>query len=219
MKNFFLHNREAALALIVAALALLIGLRAPVFLTPSNLLDVLTDSSILAILVMGQMVVLLTKGIDLSVASNLALNDVVVDKGAIGRMIEFELFIDGEFIYHLRADGLIVSTPTGSTAYALSAGGPMLHPSIPAWVMVPIAPHNLSNRPIVLSDAQEVTIEVVGGRGDASANFDMQSLKSLQHGDRILVTRADHSVHFLHPKGWNYFDTLRKKLGWNEGGV
>lgn len=94
----------------------------------------------------------------------------------------------------------------------------MLHPSIPAWVMVPIAPHNLSNRPIVLPDAQEITIEVVGGRGDVSANFDMQSLASLQHGDRILVTRANHSVHFLHPKGWNYFSTLRKKLGWNEGG-
>ena len=76
-----------------------------------------------------------------------------------------------------------------------------------------------AQRDKMLSDAQEVTIEVVGGRGDASANFDMQSLKSLQHGDRILVTRADHSVHFLHPKGWNYFDTLRKKLGWNEGGV
>ena len=131
----------------------------------------------------------------------------------------FLIEVGGSFVSNQRADGLIVATPTGSTAYALSAGGPMLHPSIPAWVMVPIAPHNLSNRPIVLSDAQEVTIEVVGGRGDASANFDMQSLKSLQHGDRILVTRADHSVHFLHPKGWNYFDTLRKKLGWNEGGV
>ena len=76
----------------------------------------------------------------------------------------------------------------------------------------------LSNRPIVLSDANEVTIEVVAGR-DVSANFDMQSLASLQHGDRILVSRAHHSVRFLHPKGWNYFATLRKKLGWNEGGA
>jgi NAD+ kinase len=95
----------------------------------------------------------------------------------------------------------------------------MLHPSIPAWVMVPIAPHNLSNRPIVLSDAQEVTIEVVGGRGDASANFRHAVLKSLQHGDRILVTRADHSVHFLHPKGLELLRHPAQKLGWNEGGV
>ena len=93
----------------------------------------------------------------------------------------------------------------------------MLHPSIPGWVLVPIAPHTLSNRPIVLSDAMEVAIEVVGGR-DVSASFDMQSLASLLHGDRILVNRSQHCVRFLHPKGWNYFDTLRKKLRWNEGG-
>ncbi|MEG0937624.1 MAG: NAD kinase [Comamonas sp.] len=147
-----------------------------------------------------------------------AMNDVVVNRGSTSGMVELRIEVGGHFVSNQRADGLIVATPTGSTAYALSAGGPMLHPSIPAWVMVPIAPHNLSNRPIVLPDAQEITIEVVGGRGDVSANFDMQSLASLQHGDRILVTRADHSVHFLHPKGWNYFATLRKKLGWNEGG-
>ncbi|MEX8191960.1 NAD kinase [Comamonas guangdongensis] len=146
-----------------------------------------------------------------------AMNDVVVNRGSTSGMVELRVEVGGRFVSNQRADGLIVATPTGSTAYALSAGGPMLHPSTPAWVMVPIAPHNLSNRPIVLSDAQEVMIEVAGGR-DISANFDMQSLASLQHGDRILVTRADHSVHFLHPKGWNYFATLRKKLGWNEGG-
>jgi len=116
-----------------------------------------------------------------------------------------------------RADGLIIASPTGSTAYSLSAGGPMLHPSIPGWVLVPIAPHTLSNRPIVLSDATEVAVEVVSGR-DVSANFDMQSLASLLHGDRILVKRSEHCVRFLHPQGWNYFATLRKKLRWNEGG-
>ena len=133
-------------------------------------------------------------------------------------MVELRVEVGGQFVSHQRADGLIVATPTGSTAYALSAGGPMLHPSIPAWVMAPIAPHNLSNRPIVLSDSSEVVIEVVGGR-DVSANFDMQSLASLQHGDKIHVSRASQSVRFLHPKGWNYFATLRKKLGWNEGGT
>ena len=146
-----------------------------------------------------------------------AMNDVVVNRGATSGMVELRIEVGGKFVSNQRADGLIVASPTGSTAYALSAGGPMLHPSIPGWVLVPIAPLTLSNRPIVLSDASEVAIEVVGGR-DASASFDMQSLASLLHGDRILVNRSEHCVRFLHPKGWNYFDTLRKKLRWNEGG-
>jgi len=146
-----------------------------------------------------------------------AMNDVVVNRGATSGMVELRVEVDGHFVANQRADGLIVATPTGSTAYALSAGGPMLHPSNPGWVLVPIAPHTLSNRPLVLPDAVEVAIELVSGR-DASANFDMQSLASLVHGDRILVRRSQHKVRFLHPKGWNYFDTLRRKLHWNEGG-
>lgn len=147
----------------------------------------------------------------------LALNDVVVNRGSTSGMVELRVEVDGHFVSNQRADGLIIASPTGSTAYSLSAGGPMLHPSIPGWVLVPIAPHTLSNRPIVLSDATEVSVEVVGGR-DISANFDMQSLASVLHGDRILVRRSEHSVRFLHPRGWNYFATLRKKLRWNEGG-
>ena len=147
----------------------------------------------------------------------LAMNDVVVNRGATSGMVELRVEVGGRFVANQRADGLIIASPTGSTAYALSAGGPMLHPSIPGWVLVPIAPHTLSNRPIVLSDATEVAVEIVSGR-DVSANFDMQSLASLLHGDRILVQRSEHSVRFLHPLGWNYFATLRKKLRWNEGG-
>lgn len=146
-----------------------------------------------------------------------ALNDVVVNRGSTSGMVELRVEVGGVFVSNQRADGLIVASPTGSTAYALSAGGPMLHPSLRGWVMVPIAPHTLSNRPIVLSDSSEIAIEVVGGR-DISANFDMQSLATLLHGDRILVTRAEDSVRFLHPRGWSYFATLRKKLRWNEGG-
>jgi len=151
------------------------------------------------------------------VFDTLALNDVVVNRGATAGMVELRVEVDGKFVANQRADGLIIASPTGSTAYALSAGGPMLHPSIPGWVLVPIAPHTLSNRPIVLADATEIAIEVVSGR-DVSANFDMQSLASLLHGDRILVTRSEYCARFLHPKGWSYFDTLRKKLRWNEGG-
>lgn len=146
----------------------------------------------------------------------LAMNDVVVNRGATSGMVELRVEVDGHFVANQRADGLIVATPTGSTAYALSAGGPLLHPSNPGWVMVPIAPHTLSNRPIVLPDHVEIAIELVAGR-DASANFDMQSLASLLHGDRITVRRSEHGVRFLHPRGWTYFDTLRKKLHWNEG--
>jgi len=146
----------------------------------------------------------------------LAMNDVVVNRGATSGMVELRVEVDGHFVANQRADGLIVASPTGSTAYALSAGGPLLHPSNPGWVLVPIAPHTLSNRPIVLPDASEIAIEVVSGR-DASANFDMQSLASLLHGDRITVRRSQHRVRFLHPRGWTYFDTLRMKLHWNEG--
>ena len=147
----------------------------------------------------------------------LAMNDVVVNRGATSGMVELRVEVDGHLVANQRADGLIVATPTGSTAYALSAGGPLLHPSNPGWVLVPIAPHTLSVRPLVVNDAGEVTIELVSGR-DASANFDMQSLASLLHGDRITVRRSEHQVRFLHPQGWSYFDTLRQKMHWNEGG-
>jgi NAD+ kinase len=146
----------------------------------------------------------------------LAMNDVVVNRGATSGMVELRVEVNGHFVANQRADGLIVASPTGSTAYSLSAGGPLLHPSTPGWVLVPIAPHTLSNRPLVLPDACEVTIEVVSGR-DASANFDMQSMASLLHGDRITVRLSEHRVRFLHPVGWTYFDTLREKLHWNEG--
>ena len=151
-----------------------------------------------------------------TVFSALAMNEVVVNRGASAGMVELRVEVDGHFVANQRADGLIVSTPTGSTAYCLSAGGPLLHPSIDGWVIVPIAPHTLSNRPLVLANVSEVAIEIVAGR-DASANFDMQSLAALLHGDRIIVTRSEHKVRFLHPKGWTYFDTLRQKMHWNEG--
>jgi NAD+ kinase len=150
--------------------------------------------------------------------SGLSMNDVVVSRGATAGMVELRVDIGEEFVANLRADGLIIASPTGSTAYALSAGGPILHPGIGGWVLVPIASHTLSNRPIVLPDHEEIRITVVAGR-DASANFDMQSLASLQHGDQVRMTRSAHKVRFLHPKGWSYYATLRRKLRWYEGVV
>ncbi len=148
----------------------------------------------------------------------LSMNDVVVNRGPTSGMVELRVDIGDEFIANIRADGLILASPTGSTAYSLSAGGPILHPGIAGWVLVPIASHTLSNRPIVLPDAGEVRITVVAGR-DASANFDMQRLASLLHGDQVRMRRSAHRVRFLHPRGWSYYATLRRKLRWYEGVV
>ena len=151
-----------------------------------------------------------------SVFDALAMNDVVVNRGGTSGMVELRVEVNGHFVANQRADGLIIASPTGSTAYSLSVGGSLMHPAIGGWIMAPIAPHTLSNRPIVLPDTCEVGIEIVSGRY-ASANFDMQSLAELMIGDRITVRRSQHQVRFLHPEGWNYFDTLRKKMHWNEG--
>jgi NAD+ kinase len=145
-----------------------------------------------------------------------ALNDVVVSRGTASSMIELKVAIGPEFASNMRADGVIIASPTGSTAYALAAGGPILHPGIAGWVLVPIAPHDLSNRPIVLPDTSDVCIEIVSGR-DASVSFDMQQLASLLPGDRIVVRRSSDQVRFLHPRGWSYYATLRRKLHWNAG--
>ncbi|MDB5917300.1 MAG: kinase [Massilia sp.] len=149
------------------------------------------------------------------ITCGLAVNDVVVARGAGAGMVELKVTVDGHFMYNQRSDGLIISTPTGSTAYALSAGGPLLHPSLSGIVLVPIAPHALSNRPIVVPDSSEIVIEIVSGR-DVSVNFDMQTFASLAHGDRITISRSPNHITFLHPEGWSYYDTLREKLHWNE---
>lgn len=150
-----------------------------------------------------------------AIVNGLAFNDIVVSRGAGSGMIELRVEVDGHFMYNQRSDGLIISTPTGSTAYALSAGGPLLHPSLTGIGLVPIAPHALSNRPIVVPDSSEIVIEIISGR-DTSINFDMQSLASLAHHDRIVIKRSAYKITFLHPQGWSYYDTLREKLHWNE---
>ena len=154
----------------------------------------------------------------MKIFEGLSLNDVVVSRGGTSGMVELKVDIDDDFVANLRADGLIIASPTGSTAYALSAGGPIMHPGIAGWVLVPIASHTLSNRPIVLPDHGEIRIGIVAAR-DASANFDMQSLASLMHGDQVRVRRSAYKVRFLHPRGWSYYATLRRKLRWYEGVV
>ena len=145
----------------------------------------------------------------------LALNDVVVNKGELGRMIEFAVSIDGEFIYNQRSDGLIIATPTGSTAYALSANGPILHPAVPGIALVPLCPHALSNRPITVSDASRIEIAVHPPHS-ARVHADGQARFELAAGDRVRVARSNSSIRFLHPLGYSYFAMLREKLHWSE---
>ncbi|GAB2182300.1 NAD kinase [Denitratisoma sp. agr-D3] len=149
-----------------------------------------------------------------TVATNLALNDVVLSKGDAGRMIEFELHLDGEFIYVLRADGMIVATPTGSTAYALSANGPILHPAVQGIAIVPLCPHGLSYRPISVSANSTIELKLLHPH-DALLHFDGQDHCDARAEDRLVIRRASQNIVFLHPPGYSYFAMLREKLQWS----
>jgi NAD+ kinase len=150
-----------------------------------------------------------------SALRTIALNEAVIGKGSQGRLIEFELSIDGEFVYRQRADGMIVATPTGSTAYALSAQGPILHPAVPALALVPLNPHTLSARPVSVSDRSVIEIVMVHAL-DARAHFDGLALHDMAEGDRLILKRSADVVRFVHPPGYRYFSTLREKLRWSE---
>lgn len=152
---------------------------------------------------------------DVEVYSGRAFNEVVVHRNNTSSMIEFEVRIDGEYLYNQRADGLIVSTPTGSTAYAMSAGGPILYPSLDVLELVPISPHTLSNRPIVVKGSSVLEI-LVHRTGDIQVRFDSHTSHELQLHDKIIVTRHPETVCLLHPAGHSYYHTLREKLLWNQ---
>lgn len=146
-----------------------------------------------------------------------ALNDVVVHVRDVARMIEFETRINGQFVNHQRADGLIISTPTGSTAYALSSGGPILQANLDAITLVPICPHTLSSRPLVINSSSEVDILISETkRAIAQVTCDGQTSFDVDIGDRIAIKRKQHTITLLHPQGHNNFDILRAKLHWSE---
>ncbi|MDP1559001.1 MAG: NAD kinase [Nitrosomonas sp.] len=145
----------------------------------------------------------------------LAFNDVVIYRGASSGMIEFEVRINDEYVYSLRSDGLIVATPTGSTAYALSSGGPILHPSLDLIALVPVCPHTLSNRPIVVGPDASVEI-LVHCSSDLRVHCDSHSHFDLEHADRIIVQRFPETVRLLHSTNHSYYRMLREKLGWSE---
>ncbi|MEO5362870.1 MAG: NAD(+)/NADH kinase [Magnetococcus sp. DMHC-8] len=156
------------------------------------------------------------------VLSHCVMNDVVLHKGALARMIEFQVAIDKQFVFSARADGLIIATPTGSTAYALSAGGPILHPGIDALLLTPICPHTLTNRPIAVPGLGSISVTFPNraGHGDEQKDrlltLDGQTGFNLVDGDRILVRRSPHRLQVLHAPNRNYYTVLREKLHWGE---
>ncbi|HEY9202324.1 MAG TPA: NAD(+) kinase [Gammaproteobacteria bacterium] len=146
-----------------------------------------------------------------------AFNDVVVHIRDVARMIEFETYINGQFVNFQRSDGLVISTPTGSTAYALSSGGPLLHATLDAMVLVPICPHTLSNRPLVIN--ANSTVEVVIGdskQTTSQVTFDGQTAFDVIAGDKIVVRKKQNIIHLIHPASYDYYDILRAKLHWSE---
>ena len=149
------------------------------------------------------------------IARATALNDVVLHKGQSARMLGFDLCIDNQFVYSSRSDGLIISTPTGSTAYALSAGGPIMHPQLDALVLVPMFPHTLNARPIVVPASCTIAVTVTEKhQALPQVSCDGQTHIALLLGDKVLIKRADEHLKLLHPPGYSYYEVCRSKLQW-----
>jgi NAD+ kinase len=150
-------------------------------------------------------------------ATHIALNDVVITKAARSRMIDLSISVGGEFVTRVKADGLIVASPTGSTAYNLAAGGPIVQPQVDALVITPIAPHTLTNRPIVITASSTVRVQpLMEPRDEVFVTFDGQAGFQVQQGDEITVCRAEHALRLIRPSTRSYFEILRQKLKWGE---
>ena len=145
-----------------------------------------------------------------------ALNDVVINKSSIARLIEVDVKVNGEFVANYKADGVIVATPTGSTAYSLAAGGPVLEPTVEAFVITPVSPHALTNRPLVVRDTAIIELIIRGKHDAVNITVDGQFSLPADEGDRIICRRSEYSIHLLRLPGRTFFDVLRKKLKWGE---
>ncbi len=161
-----------------------------------------------------RMMLNLTIGNDESAKSETALNDVVISHKSMARMIELSLSINGQDVTHYKADGLIISTPTGSTAYALSAGGPILHPALEAIVICPICPHTLTHRPLVVPNNSVIDVKILRQQDDVHASMDGQVIFDVKEGDRIVLTRSEKVTRLIRTPDRTHFDVLRSKLGW-----
>ncbi len=155
-------------------------------------------------------------GADEPVRSAAALNEIVLHPGKVAHMIEFEVYIDDQFAFSQRSDGLIISTTTGSTAYSLSAGGPILMPSLEAIAIVPMFPHTLSARPLVIDSRSTISLRFSNRRNDLEVSCDSQMALPILQGQEVVIRRSPDQLTLLHPKEYNYFTTLTGKLGWSE---
>jgi NAD+ kinase len=147
-------------------------------------------------------------------STHLAFNEVVIHRNHTPKMLDFDLYVDGDFVNNQRSDGIIIATPTGSTAYSLSSGGPIVHPSVNAITIVSICPHTMSHRPIVLHGESEVLIHVLDSVERATVSFDGQSTMPNQLGDKLRVKQHENFAHLIHPKRYDYFKIIRSKLHW-----
>ncbi len=151
---------------------------------------------------------------DKCLASSNALNDVVVHPGSMARMMEFSLWVDGEYVYDQRSDGLIVASPTGSTAYSLSAGGPIMHPRLDAIVIVPMFPHTLTSRPLVVRGDASIRIRIQQVKDQAEVSCDSQVNMPMLAGDEVRIGKYDYPLRLLYPEGHSFYESCRSKLDW-----
>jgi len=149
------------------------------------------------------------------ISRHFALNDVVVNKSAISRLVEFDLYIDGNFVFQYKADGVIIATPTGSTAYSLAAGWPVLMPSVDAFVVTPVCPHSLTHRPLVVTEKSQIELRIETGEEQAFLSIDGQVGVPVQQGDQVLCQRAAHKVKLMRVRR-TFFEVLRNKLKWGQ---
>ena len=153
------------------------------------------------------------------IAFETVLNDIVINKGALARLADIETYINDHYLTTFRADGLIIATPTGSTAYSLAAGGPVIHPQVPGIILTPICPFTLTNRPIILPEAIQIKIKLEQGSSDIMLTFDGQKGLDINEKDTIIVRKGDHPLNIIKLPERNYFDILKAKLRWSGGRV
>ena len=151
--------------------------------------------------------------------SFLALNEVVVHSGAIAQLIEYNLFVNDEFVYRQKADGIIISSPTGSTAYSLSGGGPIIHPNLDVLILMPMFPQTLSSSPLIVSAESSIRIELLDKANEKHLSFDSHNSISLNGEAKVLMSKAQSELTLIHPKDHNFYESCRNKLGWSSSHI
>ena len=149
--------------------------------------------------------------------THIALNEIVIHSGAIAQLIEFDLYIDNSFVYRQKADGLIVNSPTGSTAYSLSGGGPIVHPSLEAITLLPMFPQSLSTSPLVVKASSKMSVDLINNNVKSQISFDSHESLMVKGGCKVMISRSKSELNLIHPKDHDFYEGCRNKLGWSTG--